>query len=150
MSNNIHHSRTIYKWLVSINVYRDFSHIVAKHITAIIMSVFFAGFRGKTVQFSQVSTCHRTTIAHFLNAGKWDSNHLEEILKKQVLDRIYEEAKRTGKPVYCYVDDTISSKTKPSSKALHPIQDAYFHQSHLNRITGIRRFPLCFHVTELL
>ena len=76
MSNNIHHSRTIYKWLVSINVYRDFSHIVAKHITAIIMSVFFAGFRGKTVQFSQVSTCHRTTIAHFLNAGKWDREML--------------------------------------------------------------------------
>ena len=133
MSNNIHHSRTIYKWLVSINIYRDFSHIVAKHISAIIMSVFLVGFRGKTVQFSQVSTCHRTTIAHFLNAGKWDSNHLEEILKKQVLDRIYGEAERTGKPVYCYVDDTISSKTKPSSKALHPIQDAYFHQSHLKK-----------------
>jgi cyclopropane fatty-acyl-phospholipid synthase-like methyltransferase len=29
------------------------------------------------------------------------------------------------------VDDTISSKTKPSSRALHPIEDAYFHQSHL-------------------
>ncbi|MCI5508955.1 MAG: hypothetical protein MR436_00585, partial [Eubacterium sp.] len=26
---------------------------------------------------------------------------------------------------------TISSKTKPSSRALHPIEDAYFHQSHL-------------------
>ena len=29
------------------------------------------------------------------------------------------------------MDDTISSKTKPSSRALHPIEDAYFHQSHL-------------------
>jgi len=29
------------------------------------------------------------------------------------------------------VDDTIASKTKPSSQALHPIEDAYFHQSHL-------------------
>ena len=27
-------------------------------------------------------------------------------------------------------DETISSKTKPSSRALHPIEDAYFHQSH--------------------
>lgn len=34
-------------------------------------------------------------------------------------------------PVFCIVDDTISSKTKPSSRALHPIEDAYFHQSHL-------------------
>lgn len=31
------------------------------------------------------------------------------------------------------MDDTISSHTKPSSKALHPIEDAYFHQSHLKR-----------------
>lgn len=44
---------------------------------------------------------------------------------------IYGEAIRTGKPVFCIVDDTISSKTKPSSRALHPIGDAYFHQSHL-------------------
>ena len=41
------------------------------------------------------------------------------------------EAKQSGKPVFCIVDDTISSKTKPSSRALHPIEDAYFHQSHL-------------------
>ena len=33
--------------------------------------------------------------------------------------------------MFCIVDDTISSKTKPSSRALHPIEDAYFHQSHL-------------------
>ncbi len=33
--------------------------------------------------------------------------------------------------MFCIVDDTISSKTKPSSRALHPIEDGYFHQSHL-------------------
>ena len=43
------------------------------------------------------------------------------------------EALQSGKPVFCIVDDTISSKTKPSSKALHPIEDAYFHQSHLKK-----------------
>ena len=31
------------------------------------------------------------------------------------------------------IDDTISSKTKPSAKAKHPIEDAYFHFSHLKR-----------------
>ena len=35
------------------------------------------------------------------------------------------------KPFFCIVDDTTASKTKPSSQALHPIEDAYFHQSHL-------------------
>ena len=55
----------------------------------------------------------------------------KDILKSTVIQFIYKEAKQSGKPVFCIVDDTISSKTKPSSRALHPIEDAYFHQSHL-------------------
>ncbi len=55
----------------------------------------------------------------------------ENILKGTVIQIIYKEALRSGKPVFCIVDDTISFKTKPSSQALHPIEDAYFHQSHL-------------------
>ena len=31
------------------------------------------------------------------------------------------------------MDDPIASKTKPLSRALHPIEDAYFHQSHLKK-----------------
>lgn len=50
-----------------------------------------------------------------------------------MIRRIYGEAERTGTPIYCIVDDTIASKTKPSSRALHPIEDAYFHQSHLKK-----------------
>ena len=56
---------------------------------------------------------------------------LSDTLKRSVIEIIYSEAARTGKPVFCIVDDTIASKTKPSSRALHPIEDAYFHQSHL-------------------
>ena len=56
---------------------------------------------------------------------------LSDTLKRSVIEIIYSEAARTGKPVFCIVDDTIASKTKPSSQALYPIEDAYFHQSHL-------------------
>ena len=56
---------------------------------------------------------------------------MEDILKSTVIQLIYKEARESRKPVFCIVDDTISSKTKPSSRALHPIEDAYFHQSHL-------------------
>ncbi|MCB5532033.1 IS701 family transposase, partial [Erysipelatoclostridium ramosum] len=66
-----------------------------------------------------------------LNSGKWDDSLLSDTLKCSVIEIIYSEAARTGKPVFCIVDDTIASKTKPSSRALHPIEDAYFHQSHL-------------------
>ncbi len=98
---------------------------------AILISAFSLGYHGKTIDFEKYSPCHRTTVAHFLNKGKWDGGTLENILKSTVVQFIYEESRRSGKPVFCIVDDTISSKTKPSSWALHPIKDAYFHQSHL-------------------
>lgn len=98
---------------------------------AILISVFSPGYHGKTIDFERYSPCHRTTVAHFLNKGKWNDAGLEGILKSTVIQFIYKEAQQTGKPVFCIVDDTISSKTKPSSRALHPIEDAYFHQSHL-------------------
>ena len=98
---------------------------------SILISIFISGYHGKTTDFAKNSSCHRTTIAHFLNSGKWDDSLLSDTLKCSVIEIIYSEAARTGKPVFCIVDDTIASKTKPSSRALRPIEDAYFHQSHL-------------------
>ena len=99
----------------------------------ILITMYSVGYRGKTVDFSRNSLHHRTTIAHFLNQGKWDDTAVEKILKQAVIERIYGEAERTGQPILCIVDDTIASKTKPSSQALHPIQDAGFHYSHLKK-----------------
>lgn len=56
------------------------------HLMTIMVSIFLCGYRGKTIDFAEVSCQHRTTTA---------------------------------------------SHTKPSSQALHPIEAAYFHQSHL-------------------
>lgn len=110
-----------------------FSQTTIKHILAILISVFSLEYRGKTVDFEKNSPHHRTTIAHFLNKGKWDDAKLEDVIKSSVIQMIYKEAQHSGKPVFCIVDDTISSKTKPSSQALHPIDDAYFHYSHLKK-----------------
>mgnify|MGYP000178703989 FL=1 len=101
------------------------------HLMSILIIIFLSGYHGKTTDFAKNSSCHRTTIANFLNSGKWDESLLSDTLKRSVIEIIYSEAARTGKPVFCIVDDTIASKTKPSSRALHPIEDAYFHQSHL-------------------
>ncbi len=87
-----------------------------KHIMAILISVFSLGYHGKTIDFERYSPCHRTTVAHFLNKGKWNDAKLEDILKSTVIQFIYKEAQLSGKPVLCIVDDTISSKTKPSSR----------------------------------
>jgi len=111
----------------------NFSRIALGHIVTILIAVFSCAYKGKTTQFSMFSSCHRTTVAHFLNHGKWDSQGLDHTIRAVVINRIYREALRTGKPIFCFADDTVSSKTKPSSKALHPIQDAYCHYSHLKR-----------------
>lgn len=118
---------------MQLNLEQKYRRIVLQHIMSILICVFTIGYKGKTVQMERSSDKHRTTIAYFLNHGKWSENILEQCVKTTVIHRIYEEAERTGKPIYCIVDDTISSKTKPSSRALHPIEDAYFHQSHLKK-----------------
>ena len=100
---------------------------------SILISIFISGYHGKTTDFAKNSSCHRTTIAHFLNSGKWNDSLLSDTLKQSVIEIIYSEAARTGNPVFCIADDTIASKTKPLSRALHPIEDAYFHQSHLKK-----------------
>lgn len=99
----------------------------------IIISVFLYGYHRKTADFARVSFSHRTTIAHFLNHGKWNSDRLQNILKENIIQVIYQEAMRSSKPIFCMVNDTIASHTKPSSQAEHPIEAAYFHQSHSKR-----------------
>lgn len=46
---------------------------------AILISVFSLGYHGRTIDFEKYSPCHRTTVAHFLNKGKWDDASLEDI-----------------------------------------------------------------------
>ena len=112
---------------------KSYSNRMINHLMSILISIFLSGYHGKTTDFAKNSSCHRTTIAHFLNSGKWNDSLLSDTLKQSVIEIIYSEAARTGNPVFCIVDDTIASKTKPLSRALHPIEDAYFHQSHLKK-----------------
>ena len=110
--NTIHHSTFLYNQFKKSNLYKSFSNRVIGHLMSILSSIFISGYHGKTTDFAQNSSCHRTTIAHFLNSGKWDDTLLENTLKSSVVEIIYSEAQRTGKLVFCIVD-------------------AYFHQSHL-------------------
>ena len=131
MNTSIHESETIVNSLKEKNLYELFSAHVIKHLITILIAVFSIGYHGKTVDFANHSECHRTTLGYFLNHGKWDETILETAVRMSVLSMIYEEAKRSGKPILCIVDDTISSKTVPSSKAEFPIESADFHYSHL-------------------
>ena len=133
IANSIQHSNHIFNCFKQLKLGLFLSDVYLRHLMTMIVSVFLYGYHGKTIDFAKASSSHRTTIAHFLNDGKWDSDKLQDILKESVIHVIYHEAMRSGKPIFCIVDDTIASHTKPSSQAEHPIEAAYFHQSHLKR-----------------
>jgi len=133
MKNIIQESEVIYKCFQEIKLPEKFTRLVIQHLLTIVIAAFSLGYKGKTVNFARYSPCHRTTVAHFLNAGKWNDSLLDDIIKRKVIEVIYGEALASGKPIYIIIDDTIMSKTKPSSQAANPIEDAYFHQSHLKR-----------------
>lgn len=54
-------------------------------------------------------------------------------MKHNTIKLIYDECKASGCSIFFIVNDTIYSKTIPSSKAGNPIEAAYFHFSHLKR-----------------
>ena len=112
MGNSIYDSEIIFNSIVRLGLEKSYRRTVLRHIMSIIVAVFISGYKGKTVQISKSSNVHRTTVAHFLNDGKWKEDVLEQVLKRNVIETIYAEAKRTGKAVYCIVGDTIASKTK--------------------------------------
>ena len=126
MNKSIHHSEIICNCLTSQNLTNKLSDYVLGYLISIIISIFCTGYKGKTIDFEKHSERHRTSISRF-------DNVLETAIKQTVLKIIYDESRNSGQPILFIVDDTISSKTKPSSKAMHPIESADFHFSHLKR-----------------
>lgn len=102
------------------------------HLQSIMNAMISKGFGGKVSDISELaSQRHRTSITRFLANSTWDENHLSKALRLLVLDLIWTKSRETNKPIYFIIDDTISEKTKPSSKALNVIEKCSFHNSHL-------------------
>ena len=62
MSNSIYDSEVIYKYLSFLKLEEYFRRLVLRHIVSILLSVFMAGYKGKTVQMSANSEKCRTTV----------------------------------------------------------------------------------------
>ena len=131
MQPSIIHNPALVNALEQISLLNIFTDCVRKNILRVIESCFFAGYRGKTVDFSRYSDRHRTSLAHFLNNGKWNSAALGTNLRQSVVETVYQHSRKINQPVLCIIDDTIASKTRPSSRAAHPIEAASNHMSHL-------------------
>lgn len=88
-----------------------------KHIVEFIASASMDNFKGKVVNIEKLSPTHRTSISKFLSKSPWDEDQVLKVMQKFVLQKIWDYSISTGNPIYMIIDDTISKKTKPSSKA---------------------------------
>lgn len=101
-----------------------------KHICSMLLSFTERGNSGKTADFAEYSHTHRTSSGHFLSKGKWDEQRLNHTQKREIFSTVEAQALEKGKPIYVSIDDTVCEKTKPSSKAKHPMEKAGWHFSH--------------------
>jgi transposase len=105
------------------------------HLASLIVSAVQGGFDGKMKNIPELSmrNSHRTSIGKFLSKSPWPTSLVMDKYQLYVLAQISLQARKTGYPVYAILDDTISEKTKPSSKALRPTEGCSFHHSHLRK-----------------
>jgi len=104
-----------------------------KHIVEFIASSSKDNFHGKVVNIEKLSPSHRTSIGKFLSKSSWNEKLVLKAIQKYAIKRIWEYSNATNNPIYITIDDTISKRTKPSSKAKRPIEKCTFHYSHLER-----------------
>lgn len=102
-----------------------------KNLSAILKGMVTNGFNGKISQIAEQVATHRTSISRFISSHSWDENLVINALQKSLINTMQQRAKKSKKPVYFIIDDTISKKTKPSSKAQNPIENCKFAFSHL-------------------
>ena len=92
------------------------------------------GFNGKLTEIYALShhAKHRTTLGHFLQHSPWEESFLLQQSQRHVL-------KQMGKkePRFCILDDIIAQKTKPSSRAMSPMEEGGFHFSiQIEKVLG--------------
>jgi hypothetical protein len=110
-----------------------FSKPVLRHIKTFIVASTAKGYRGKVVDLAEWSSRHRTSIGHFLSEGVWNEAYIQRIVKQESLRCVIRHSKQTEQPIFVIHDDSVCEKTKPSSRAERPIEQAGFHHSHLKK-----------------
>ncbi|KEI08727.1 IS701 family transposase, partial [Clostridium botulinum] len=127
---------SLYKFFKQLNFDLYLTKPQLEHLEGTMTAMILKGFNGKVSDIAELaSKRHRTSITRFLSKSNWDENLLINALKSKVIELIWNKSEKSQKPIYLIIDDTISEKTKPSSKAINPIEKCYFHNSHLKRKT---------------
>lgn len=127
-------SYDLLKFLIALRLTILLTQPQIKNLASII-SAMQGGFDGKITNVPELSVrnIHRTSEGKFLSKSPWPTSLVIDRYQLYTLAQISSQARKTGCPVYVIVDDTISEKTKPSSKALKPTEGCSFHHSHLKK-----------------
>ncbi len=102
-----------------------------RRMQEIILASCVKGNSGKMTDYSEVFPVHRTTYGHFLSKGKWDDEKVAQTQEHESFQTIAKFAESEQEAIFISIDDTVITKTKPSSKAKRPTQGAGWHYSHL-------------------
>ncbi|MGL4949526.1 MAG: IS701 family transposase [Anaeroplasmataceae bacterium] len=123
---------SIYKFFKQLNFDLYLTKPQLSHLENMMNAMISKGFNGKISDVAELSPArHRTSSTRFLSNSSWDEKLLERALKSYIVELIWAKAQESNQPIYFIIDDTISEKTKPSSKAKNPIEKCSFHNSHL-------------------
>jgi hypothetical protein len=130
---NIPKESAIEKYLFKLDFLFYFSKPVVRHMVNFIKGSVQKGYKGTVTDIVQLSiaNCHRTTFGKFLSQGVWEAEYAWDAIREAVASFVKKVNRQTQKPIFSIIDDTIATKTKPSSQAEKPIQAADFHHSHL-------------------
>ena len=123
---------SIYKFFKQLNFDLYLTKPQLQHLESVMKAMISTGYNGKVSDVAQLALhTHRTSVTRFLSKSTWDETLLNKSLQSLVIDLIWKRSKNTNEPIYFIIDDTISEKTKPSSKAINIIQKCSLHNSHL-------------------
>ena len=105
------------------------------HLASIMIAAVQGGFDGKIKNVPELCMrdIHRTSVGKYLSKSPWPTGLVINSYQLYVLAKIRLQARITGLPIHVILDDTISEKTKPSSKAKKPIDNCGYHHSHLKK-----------------
>lgn len=131
--NNITHDRLINNFIIKLGLTLYLTIPQLKHVCEFLYGTVGRGCNAKVAHIAEncFYSTHRTSIGKFLSKSSWNEDFVLKALQKFAIKRIWQLSQSTGKPIYVIIDDTISKKTKPSSRANNPIQKCAFHKSHL-------------------
>ena len=145
--NSLSYYNEIYNILVKLNCKFYYPESKLNNITDFVCAFLCGGFDGKLSHIAKHchSNKHRTSYGHFLNSNSFKDEYLKKIIQNEALVSM-----KHSSVSYIVIDDTVCTKSKPSSQAVNPTESAQYHFSHKEhkKVYGHQVFQALIKVDE--